>query len=94
MANRSELPEFAPIRDFVKTFPIEVVIYNTNGDEIRHEEITRWLCVHAVPQKYLEFFLQFFDERLAEEDLGEILDEEEIKRIKTAPQTIPPMLQF
>ena len=38
-------------------------------------------------------FCNFFDERLAEEDLGEILDEEEVKRIKTAP-TIPPMLQF
>ena len=38
-------------------------------------------------------FCNFFDERLAEEDLGEILDEEEVKKIKTAP-TIPPMLQF
>ena len=35
----------------------------------------------------------FFDEKLAEEDLGEILDEAEVTRIKTAP-TIPPMLQF
>eukprot|EP01036_Dinobryon_divergens_P037405 gene37405-48919_t len=33
------------------------------------------------------------DFRLAEEDLGEILDEDEVKRIKTAP-TIPPMLLF
>ena len=38
-------------------------------------------------------FCNFFDERLAEEDLGEILDEDEVKRIKTAP-TIPPMLLF
>jgi len=38
-------------------------------------------------------FCNFFDERLAEEDLGEILDEDEVTRIKTAP-TIPAMLQF
>ena len=39
------------------------------------------------------FFSNFLDERFAEEDLSEILDEDEITRIKTAP-TIPPMLQF
>eukprot|EP01036_Dinobryon_divergens_P030111 gene30111-39307_t len=38
-------------------------------------------------------FCNFFDERLAAEDLGDILDENEVTRIKTAP-TIPPMLQF
>ena len=31
--------------------------------------------------------------RFAEEDLSEILDEDEVTRIKTAP-AIPPMLQF
>ena len=39
------------------------------------------------------FFSNFLDERLAEEDFREILDENEVTRIKTAP-TIPPMLQF
>ena len=39
------------------------------------------------------FFNNFLDERFAEEDLSEILDEDEVTRIKTAP-TIPPMLQF
>jgi hypothetical protein len=39
------------------------------------------------------FFSNFLDERFAEEDLREILDEDEVRRIKTAP-TIPPMLQF
>ena len=39
------------------------------------------------------FFSNFLDERFAEEDLSEILDEDEVKRIKTAP-IIPPMLQF
>ena len=34
----------------------------------------------------------FLDERFAEEDLSEILDEDEVTRIKTAPP-IPPMLQ-
>ena len=38
-------------------------------------------------------FCNFFDDRLAAEDLGDILDENEVTRIKTAP-TIPPMLQF
>ena len=38
-------------------------------------------------------FCNFFDERLAAEDLGDILDENEVTRIKTEP-TIPPMLQF
>ena len=38
-------------------------------------------------------FSNFLDERFAEEDLSEILDEDEVTRIKTAP-TIPPMLQF
>ena len=39
------------------------------------------------------FFSNFLDERFAEEDLSEILYEDEVTRIKTAP-TIPPMLQF
>ena len=39
------------------------------------------------------FFSNFLDERFAEEDLSEILDEDEVTRTKTAP-TIPPMLQF
>ncbi len=39
------------------------------------------------------FFNNFLDERFAEEDLSEILDEDEVTRIKTAP-TISPMLQF
>ena len=39
------------------------------------------------------FFSNFLDERFAEEDLSEILDEDEVTRIKTAP-TIPPILQF
>ena len=39
------------------------------------------------------FFSNFLDARFAEEDLSEILDEDEVTRIKTA-QTIPPMLQF
>jgi hypothetical protein len=39
------------------------------------------------------FFSNFLDEKFAEEDLSEILDEEEVTRIKTAP-AIPPMLQF
>ena len=38
-------------------------------------------------------FCNFLDERFAEEDLSEILGEDEVTRIKTAP-TIPPMLQF
>ena len=38
-------------------------------------------------------FCNFFDERLADEDLGDILDENEVTRIKTIP-TIPPMLPF
>ena len=38
-------------------------------------------------------FCNFFDERLAAEDLSEILDEDEIIRIKTAP-VIPPLIEF
>ena len=38
-------------------------------------------------------FSNFLDEKIAEEDLSEILDEDEVTRIKTAP-VIPPMLQF
>ena len=38
-------------------------------------------------------FCNFFDERLADEDPGDILDENEVTRIKTVP-TIPPMLPF
>ena len=38
-------------------------------------------------------FSNFLDENFAEEDLSEILDEDEVTRIKTAP-VIPPMLQF
>ena len=38
-------------------------------------------------------FSNFLDEKFAEEDLSEILDEDEVTRIKTAP-AIPPMLQF
>ena len=36
------------------------------------------------------FFSNFLEERFAEEDLSEILDEDEVTRIKTAP-TIPQM---
>ncbi len=39
------------------------------------------------------FFSNFLDERFAEEDLSEILDEDEVTRIKTAP-TISQMLRF
>jgi hypothetical protein len=38
-------------------------------------------------------FSNFLDERFAEEDLSEILDEDEVTRIKTAPAILP-MLQF
>ena len=38
-------------------------------------------------------FCNFLDKRFAEEDLSDILDEEEITRIKTPPQ-IPPLLLF
>ena len=38
-------------------------------------------------------FSNFLDKKSAEEDLSEILDEDEVTRIKTAP-AIPPMLQF
>ncbi len=38
-------------------------------------------------------FSNFLDEKFAEEDLSEILDEDEVTRIKTAP-VIPPMLLF
>jgi hypothetical protein len=38
-------------------------------------------------------FSNFLDENFAEEDLSEILDEDEVTRIKTAP-AIPLMLQF
>ena len=38
-------------------------------------------------------FSNFPDEKFAEEDLSEILDEDEVTRIKTTP-AIPPMLQF
>ena len=38
-------------------------------------------------------FCNFLDERFAEEDLSNTLDEEEITRIKTPPQ-IPPLLLF
>ena len=38
-------------------------------------------------------FSNFLDEKFAEEDLSEILDEDEVTRIKTVP-AIPPMLQF
>jgi hypothetical protein len=38
-------------------------------------------------------FCNFFEEKLAAEDLGDILDENEVTRIETVP-TIPPMLQF
>ena len=38
-------------------------------------------------------FSNFLDERFAEEDLSEILDEDEVTRIKTAP-TISQMLRF
>ena len=37
-------------------------------------------------------FSNFLDEKFAEEDLSEILDEDKVTRIKTAP-AIPPMLQ-
>jgi hypothetical protein len=36
MANKNG-PEHAPIRDFVKSFLIDVVVYNTNDDIIRQE---------------------------------------------------------
>jgi hypothetical protein len=39
------------------------------------------------------FFSNFLDERFAEEDLSEFLNEDEVTRIKTT-STIPPMLQF
>jgi hypothetical protein len=38
-------------------------------------------------------FCNFFDERLAEEDLSEMLDEDEITRIKTPPP-YPPLFEF
>ena len=38
-------------------------------------------------------FSNFLDEKFAEEDLSEILDEDEVTRTKTAP-VIPPILQF
>ena len=38
-------------------------------------------------------FSNFLDERFAEEDFSEILDEDDVIRIKTAP-AIPPMLHF
>ncbi len=37
MNNRNALPEFSPIRDFVKTFKIKVTVYNQNDDVIRTE---------------------------------------------------------
>ena len=37
MNNRNALPEFSPIRDFVKTFKIKVTVYNQNDDIIRTE---------------------------------------------------------
>ena len=39
-------------------------------------------------------FCNFFDERLVEEDLAEILDEDEITRIKKTAPTIPPLIEF
>jgi hypothetical protein len=39
------------------------------------------------------YFSNFLEEKFAEEDLSEILDEDEVTIIKTAP-AIPPMLQF
>jgi hypothetical protein len=41
----------------------------------------------------LEFFCNFLDERFAEEDLSEILDAEEIARLKI-PSAIPALLEF
>ena len=38
MAERNG-PEFAPIRDFVKSYLIEVVIYDTKDNEIRREQM-------------------------------------------------------
>ena len=37
MSNNRNGPEFAPVRNFINTFPIEVVIYDTNDKEIRRE---------------------------------------------------------
>ena len=50
--------------------------------------------LHAQNHKSIwNFFSNFLDERFAEEDLSEILDEDEVTRIKTAP-TISQMLRF
>lgn len=35
--DRSSLPEFAPLRDFVKSFKIKVTIYNQKDDVVRTE---------------------------------------------------------
>jgi hypothetical protein len=51
-----------------------------------------FLCTHN-HKSIWNSFSNFLDERFAEEDLSEILDEDEVTRAKTAP-TIPPMLQF
>ena len=39
-------------------------------------------------------FCNFLDERFAEEDLSEILDAEEISRLKIPPTIIPALLEF
>ncbi len=35
--DRNGLPEFSPIRDFVKSFKIKVTVFNKNDDVVRTE---------------------------------------------------------
>lgn len=39
MSNERNGPEFAPLREFVKSFPIVVTIFNSNDDAIRTERM-------------------------------------------------------
>jgi hypothetical protein len=39
MSNERNGPEFAPLREFVKTFPITVTIFDKDDNEIRHEQM-------------------------------------------------------
>lgn len=37
MPNRDGLPEFSPLRDFVKSFKIKVTVFNNNDNIVRIE---------------------------------------------------------
>ena len=66
---------------------------NDSSKSARRNKLPEDFLYAAKDKNIWTAFCNFFDERLAAEDLGDILDENEVTRIKTAP-TIPPMLKF